>query len=181
MTIGEKIKYLRERVGLTQSQLAYATGLHPVSIRKYETNKMQPKLPQIEKIAAALDISPNALIGLENSNLRLETVGDFMSVLYMLLNTKQLEIKGERNEDGFLKPDTLSLHVNNQIILSQLINWEKIDNLNNQALFQKGDTPDDVFKAVLLQMNEIKEKVTLETQRPAFVLTSRDTDHLSQR
>lgn len=176
MTIGEKIKYLRELKGITQSQLAYAVGLHPVSIRKYETNKMQPQLPQIEKIAAALNISPNALMGLENSNLRLETVGDFMSILYMLLDTKQLIIKGERNEDGSLKPDTLSLHLNNQIILSQLINWEKIDNLNNQSQFQKGDTTNDDFETVLVRMQEIKEKVTLETQRSSVTLTSRDTD-----
>jgi len=176
VTIGEKIKYLRELKGITQSQLAYAVGLHPVSIRKYETNKMQPQLPQIEKIAAALNISPNALMGLENSNLRLETVGDFMSILYMLLDTKQLIIKGERNEDGSLKPDTLSLHLNNQIILSQLINWEKIDNLNNQSQFQKGDTTNDDFETVLVRMQEIKEKVTLETQRSSVTLTSRDTD-----
>jgi transcriptional regulator with XRE-family HTH domain len=176
VTIGKKIKYLRELTGLTQSQLAYATGLHPVSIRKYETNKTQPQLPQIEKIAAALNISPNALIGLENSNLKLETVGDFMSILFMLLETKQIKIKGERNENGFLKPDNLSLYVNNPIILSQLINWEKIDNLNNQALFQKGDTPDDVFKAVLDRMQEIKEKVTIETQRSMIILTPKDTD-----
>ena len=32
------------------------TGLHPVTIRKYETNKMQPKSEQLKKIADALYI-----------------------------------------------------------------------------------------------------------------------------
>ena len=42
MTIGKKIKYLREHRGMTQAELAEATGIHPVSIRKYETDKMTP-------------------------------------------------------------------------------------------------------------------------------------------
>ena len=54
MTIGEKIKYCRKQIGITQDKLAELTGIHPVSIRKYETNKMQPQPPQLEKIAAAL-------------------------------------------------------------------------------------------------------------------------------
>ena len=40
MTIGEKIKYCRKQIGITQDKLAELTGIHPVSIRKYETNKM---------------------------------------------------------------------------------------------------------------------------------------------
>ena len=52
MTIGEKIKYCRKQIGITQDKLAELTGIHPVSIRKYETNKMQPQPPQLEKIAA---------------------------------------------------------------------------------------------------------------------------------
>lgn len=63
------------------------TRLHPVSIRKYEVNKKNPQFAQVSVIADALGVSPNALMGLENSNLRLETVGDFMGILYMLLDT----------------------------------------------------------------------------------------------
>ena len=55
MTIGEKIKYCRKQIGITQDKLAELTGIHPVSIRKYETNKMQPQPPQLEKIAAGDD------------------------------------------------------------------------------------------------------------------------------
>ena len=76
MTIGEKIKYCRKQIGITQDKLAELTGIHPVSIRKYETNKMQPQPPQLEKIAAALGVSYNALNGSDTAGLRLETVGD---------------------------------------------------------------------------------------------------------
>ena len=61
MTIGDKIRYLRTRMGITQGELADLSGIHPVSIRKYETNKMTPQAQQIEKIADALGVSSFAI------------------------------------------------------------------------------------------------------------------------
>lgn len=42
MNIGERIKFCRKHRGMTQDRLAEETGIHPVSIRKYETGKMVP-------------------------------------------------------------------------------------------------------------------------------------------
>ena len=80
MTIGKKIKFLRKRVQITQNDLAMKSGIHPVSIRKYETNKMKPQVEQIEKIANALSVSPFAL--LDNNYQNINTVGDFYSFLF---------------------------------------------------------------------------------------------------
>ena len=112
MTIGEKIRYCREQIGITQGKLAELTGIHPVSIRKYETNKMQPQPPQLEKIAAALDVSYNALNGIDNAGMRLETVGDLMGVLMVLCNSNILQITGERGEDNLLKFETVNVQFN---------------------------------------------------------------------
>ena len=112
MTIGEKIKYCRKQIGITQDKLAELTGIHPVSIRKYETNKMQPQPPQLEKIAAALDVSYNALNGIDNAGMRLETVGDLMGVLMVLCNSNILQITGERGEDNLLKFETVNVQFN---------------------------------------------------------------------
>ena len=67
MTIAEKIKYCRIKQGLTQAQLAEFSGIHPVSIRKYETGKMVPQPEQLYKIAEALGISYVALLGVRNT------------------------------------------------------------------------------------------------------------------
>lgn len=61
MTIGDKIKYHRKSQNLTQDKLAELANLHPVSIRKYETNKMKPKIEQLFRIAIALDVPPCTL------------------------------------------------------------------------------------------------------------------------
>ena len=101
MTIGEKIKYFRKRIGITQAKLAELSGIHPVSIRKYETNKMVPQAAQIDRLAEALSVSSFALAGIEN-NIRLETVGDFMGLMIMLIKTKIVSINGEREENGMI-------------------------------------------------------------------------------
>ena len=121
MTIGEKIKYCRKQIGITQDKLAELTGIHPVSVRKYETNKMQPQPPQLEKIAAALGVSYNALNGSDTAGLRLETVGDLMGVLMVLCNSGILRITGERGEDKLLKDETVSIQFNH--ILSSYLEF----------------------------------------------------------
>lgn len=84
MTTGEQIKYIRTRRGLTQSLLAEMTGIHPVTIRKYETNKLQPKKEQIRKIADALKVSPIIFDGTDAGSTSVRSFGDMLGVLIML-------------------------------------------------------------------------------------------------
>ena len=150
MTIGEKIKYFRTQKGITQAKLAELSGIHPVSIRKYETNKMIPQSQQIDKIAEALEISSFAITEFEN-NIRLETVGDFMGLLIMLIKTNIVLIEGERGENEIYKQETVAFkinpflsqfftlsdsqqnadgilyHLKNNRILQDILKWEKIN------------------------------------------------------
>lgn len=57
MTIGEKIKEIRENSGLTQKELAKKCNLAEITIRQYELNKRQPKIETLQTIAAALNTS----------------------------------------------------------------------------------------------------------------------------
>lgn len=110
MTIGQKIKLLRAKVGLTQLELARVIGVHPVTIRKYETDKMQPQLPQIKKLAEVLLVSVNAFITEPiASMIQLETVGDLMGLIIMLTNLDVIQIDGERGDDQALKRESLRI------------------------------------------------------------------------
>lgn len=112
MTIAEKIKYCRIKQGLTQAQLAEFSGIHPVSIRKYETGKMVPQPEQLYKIAEALGISYVALLGVRNTGLKLETVGDLFGVLMTLLETNVLQMIGVRPDGVNLTEQTYVLRFN---------------------------------------------------------------------
>lgn len=194
MTIGDKIRYLRTRMGITQGELADLSGIHPVSIRKYETNKMTPQAQQIERIAEALGVSSFAISGIEN-NIRLETKGDFMGLLLMLIKTNLLVIKGDRGEDDGLIPETVSFEINSFVskffsananstdlnaesitfklksdaIFQDILKWEKITYGYEKSAAKYGDTDE---QAILDAMNEMKdyiEAIEMELQRSGAI------------
>lgn len=66
MTMGEKIRELRKERGLTQKELGeLCGGISDSNIRKYETDKQNPKLSTLKKIANALQVAPAELMGSE--------------------------------------------------------------------------------------------------------------------
>lgn len=65
MDIGLRIKNARKNAGLTQKSLAEKSGLAEITIRQYETNKREPRNEQIRKIAHALGLTEEELLGLD--------------------------------------------------------------------------------------------------------------------
>ena len=197
MTIGEKIKYFRKRIDITQSKLAELSGIHPVSIRKYETNKMMPQALQIDRLAEALGVSSFALAGFEN-NIRLETIGDFMGLMIMLIKAKIVTINGEREENGMINADTVNFVINpfitkffdaksdktelsantllyylkDENILSDILKWENINHRYEKCAAEICYTSDKELINILEELKESKEVVELELQHSNILLSS---------
>lgn len=92
MTLGEKIKFYRTNRGLTQKQLGDMTGIHEVSIRKYELDKITPKKEQLEKIASLLNVPYNAFL-----DLQIVTDADVITLLFAIEDAFELDITSEDN------------------------------------------------------------------------------------
>ena len=60
--IGEKLKDLRFRVGLTQQELAGKAGTTQTTIARIEGNRVQPEVTTIRKLAQALGATPSDLL-----------------------------------------------------------------------------------------------------------------------
>ena len=60
--VSARIKQLRETRGLTQNELAEASGIHRVTIARYEIGDIGISLENATKIAAALGCTVNDLI-----------------------------------------------------------------------------------------------------------------------
>jgi transcriptional regulator with XRE-family HTH domain len=63
MKFNERLKKLREGRGLTQVQLSELTGISARMIQKYESGNARPRLDAAEKIAKALNITADQLLG----------------------------------------------------------------------------------------------------------------------
>lgn len=188
LTVGDKIKYFRKQRGMTQAQLAELTGIHPVSIRKYETNKMQPQSQQIERIAEALRVNSSALSTSSSDIIHMETKGDLMGLLMLWHKSGILSIEGERGEDNLLDAATVHLqpntvfgtylalscdqakkeeviHLDNlnvvlqdKSILQNLLRWES---LYNGYVLMSAKYGDSDSEPVLAALNELKENLEL--------------------
>lgn len=62
MNFGESLKKIRKEKGLTQKQLGEKLGISQAAIGQFESNKANPKMETIQKIADALNASLNDLI-----------------------------------------------------------------------------------------------------------------------
>ena len=65
-SFGDKLKKLREEVGITQSQLAKKTKVSRSAVAQYETNRQMPDLASLKDIADFFDVSIDYLLGRTN-------------------------------------------------------------------------------------------------------------------
>lgn len=67
--MSKKISYLlveaRERAGLTQTEVAYKSGLQPSAISHFETGRRTPSAANLRKLADALGANVDFLLGRE--------------------------------------------------------------------------------------------------------------------
>lgn len=62
MTLGESIRRVRKKAGLTQAELANRLGISAAGIAQWENNIRNPKLETIKRIASALGVSQFELL-----------------------------------------------------------------------------------------------------------------------
>jgi transcriptional regulator with XRE-family HTH domain len=89
MTIGEHIMLLRKQKGLSQADLGKAIGTSGDIVGRYERNIMSPSIEVIIKMADALEVSIDYLVGKTNLQLDKNTL-------------ERLEEIGKLNEDARL-------------------------------------------------------------------------------
>ena len=67
MTFGEKLVLFRTRKNISQKALAETLDITPTRLNYWEKGKREPDIAMIGKLATALDVSANVLIGLEDN------------------------------------------------------------------------------------------------------------------
>lgn len=127
MNIGERIKKIRKQKKLTLVELGEKIGLKKSTISRYEKNDINIPSDKLEKIAHALNVSPQYLLGFE------EVQND--------IDTSMLS-------DSQLKELDLILSTNNIMFFKG-----NIANLENKEMLRKSITK--VYIKMLKDNNEI--------------------------
>ena len=79
--------------------LGQLAGIDGTTIRKYELGSRNPKSDQLFKIANALGVSMNVF-----TELNIETTSDVRTLLFKMDDQIDMEIDGDKDEDGNLIP-----------------------------------------------------------------------------
>jgi transcriptional regulator with XRE-family HTH domain len=59
---GKNLREARERLGLTQEQVAERSGVQAGEVSRIERGKRDPKVSTMEKLAAAVEMPPGRLL-----------------------------------------------------------------------------------------------------------------------
>ena len=131
--IGKTIRHYRKAANLTQSQLASASNISLMSIRRYETNQRTPDITQLQQIANGLKIPLADLLGLEYKENILDD-----SDIYKFFDSLGYIIKNTDNEKFLLfsKDITNPIHV--------CLTWDELKKIK-----------DDTWKYLIFALAEI--------------------------
>ena len=196
MDIGERIKFCRKHRGMTQDRLAEETGIHPVSIRKYETGKMVPKPEQIERIAKAINVTYSAISGDYDVVFPVGRFPEVISLLMMLFHSGIITIEGEKNGEQKIEPSTAKMKVNPSIarffnvespnakialeqgwltandprIMNFFSEYEAVVSAYEQAVREGKEHPSEEQEQVIQQRKQKMEKTQMLMQLKPLVL-----------
>lgn len=66
----EEIKKFREMLGINQIELSRRTGITPATISRYESGQREPYGKSLIKLAKALKVTPNDILGWKDEHSR---------------------------------------------------------------------------------------------------------------
>ena len=84
--IGQRIKMLRKKKGLSQTELAQMLGKSLRTVQKYETGEIEVSISVINQIAEILETSSTYLFGYESGTTQIKSLSDVMDFLFKLEN-----------------------------------------------------------------------------------------------
>jgi transcriptional regulator with XRE-family HTH domain len=60
--LGKNLRAAREKLGLTQEEVAERSGVQAGEVSRIERGKRDPQVSTVEKLAAAVELSPGRLL-----------------------------------------------------------------------------------------------------------------------
>lgn len=92
MTTGQKIKKLRIQKGMTQKELAAVLNTSQQNLAQYENDKRNPKIGTLKRIAGALNVSINELLGDDLVKSWMDTIYDTANALVEIHDSTMTEL-----------------------------------------------------------------------------------------
>ncbi len=171
MTLGEKIKYYRSTLGITQAQFSSLSGIGLSTIKKLECDMMNPKPKMLLKIADALKVSINIFTDFD-----IVTVSDVMSLLTKMDEQIEMDFHAEYDEEGKPDPDTISISFKHPALNRQLADYVKTKNIQKRNDDDREKYTNPAEQDAINHIDDDIEKARLTICRSNIVISKQFQD-----
>ena len=165
MTLGEKIKYYRSTLGITQAQFSNLSGIGLSTIKKLECDMMNPKPKMLLKIADALGVSINIFTDFD-----ILTVSDVMSLITKMDEQVDMIFHAKYDEDGNPIPESISISFKHPSLNRKLADYVKVKDLQNKLEDDQRTSSNPADQKTLERMNNELEETRLTICRAPMVI-----------
>lgn len=169
MTIAEKIKKYRKISELTQQELADCCDINVATIKKYELGQRNPKPDQITKIAKGLGVNPLIFYDFD-----INTVGDVMSLLFLISDITHLELDVVENEDEEAAP-SVAIHFKDNFLNHALSEWADLIRIVNSMKHSKLlEDNSEIQKSLHQKVEEMEWEFRLRIMEEKWVVSTEE-------
>lgn len=173
--IAERIKYLRRKLHLNQSEFCEKLGIKQSTLSSYENGTVSPSNEVLYAIATQYHVSLDWLFGITDKETSLSSMGDIVSFLLELNELNELHYELEINDKFFNDIETpenrwyanIKFYGNVKGLIYNGDMCQFLSSLNeNRESFESYFTPKDMFDIWKKQM--ISEYSTLPVTRKTY-------------
>ena len=171
MTLGEKIKYYRSSMGITQAQFSSLSGIGLSTIKKLECDMMNPKPKMLLKIADALGVSINIFTDFD-----ILTVSDVMSLITKMDEQVEMEFHADYDDEGKPKPETISISFKHPALNRQLADYVRTKDIQNKNDDDKEKYTNPAEQEAMKGIDDQIEMARLSICRGSIVIAKEHQD-----
>ena len=171
MTLGEKIKFYRESLGITQTQLSEMSKIGISTIKKLECDMMNPKPNMLKKVADALHVSMYIFTDFD-----IDGVSDVLALLTKMDEQIDMTFEAEYDENQDPIPETIKISFKPSAINSKLADYIKARNLQNNVDKDRGKYTESAETAVVEHIEDVLEKSRLTICRDGRLVSKKYSD-----
>ena len=95
-SLGTRLKEARHRAGLSQEDVAYKVGIHPITVSKHERDVQDPNTAILAELAMLYDVSTDWLIT-EHENFMFHGIKSHEKVMNLVVSYPYLIVRVRKN------------------------------------------------------------------------------------
>lgn len=167
MTNGERIKYLREKNGLTQKNVAAKLGVESAAISKYELDMREPNIEAIKKLATLFNVSIDYLLGRTPDVFVNEADRDILDISILQKKYNHFKNKLDRVKDSYKNENAIIIAINElccgvgKTSYGETKSNANISILEIESIFNDIENSKDPKPQIMLKLKDLENSIII--------------------